>query len=374
MEIRNRIAEVEVDGITESWDDTGLVDDVCEKMRMGGDNGDETLSDTSRALAALDGRDETNMQDLYKAVKLCLQHRRTEPPEHQPQEGEADMDPDSDADEIPNGQEDEEFGIGERFEVKAYTPEPAFKSDRRDRRNGSIPDDGTGHAIGYMIPHDCIRSLSLSATVPEATSEQPCREHEIFTLTIKADDLSENNRTRSMWTDIVFVADGSDSIAARQSMTAVKEAILSLLNDVYPRWDRVGMAVFSEGSAEERLPMTRSVLNAFRRLRDMPAGGKAPLFRGLMKGIEMLEQSHDPSTASMMVVLTDGRVGSKRDRIREIGEMLDSKNIRTIVIDTETDSLRFGKTIVLASMLGADYIKLEELSGRNIRSALDSIL
>ena len=411
--IRDKVSRADVSKVTVASDYPGFISEICGEMHVEGHRGDIAVLNTACALAALDSRSSAGMRDLSKAVKLCLQHRRRDPPENQPeppqpQESEEDQndDPpqneeedrqdgenesnsseprsaeensDADEDEKPESQEDKVFDIGKQFEVRDYIPEPVSKKikSRTGRRNESISDDGTGHTVGYMIPRERIKSLALSASIIAAAPKQPFRKHEDLAVVLKVDDLRENVRMRRRSTDIVFVVDGSGSMGAHQRMIAVKGAVLSLLNDAYRRRDRVGMAVFRGQSAEEYLPMTRSVLTAYRRLKEMPTGGKTPLTKGLTKGIEMLRQSRDQSTEPVMVVLTDGRGNSKEDsedNIRKIAGILSSEGIRTIVIDTETGLLRFDRTIVLASMLDADYIKLEELSGRNLRSSLDSLL
>ncbi len=400
--IRRRISGADVSRVSLPSGFPGFISEIAREMNVEGHRGDIAVMNTACALAAVDGRDSTSMKDLSVAVRLCLQHRRRESPPIQPeprqqeeqkeqeqQNTEEDrqddaqspepVDKDSDSDDGTESTEEKVFDIGEEFDVRDYIPDPVSRKTRgkSGRRNEILSDDGTGHTVGYMIPRERIRSLALSASIIASAPKQPFREHDKLAVVLRKEDLRENVRMKRGSTDIVFVVDGSGSMGAHQRMIAVKGAVLSLLNDAYRRRDRIGMAVFRGQTAEEYLPMTRSVLTAYRRLEEMPTGGRTPLTKGLLKGIEMLERSRDASTEPVLVLLTDGRRNTKEDTeesIRRIAGILSSKGIRTIVIDTETGLIRFGKTIVLASVLNADYIKLEELSGRSIRGTLDMMI
>ncbi len=388
----------------------GYIADICRETNIEGHRGDVAMLNATCALAALDGRDALSMEDLSKAARLCLRHRRRNPletrqepqersePQEEKDQKEAEDAPEeereaeerqspeteddgkeSERPEDQKPQEDEVFAVGEEFDVKDYVPEPVSRNPkgRGGRRDYSVSEDGTGHTVGYVIPRERIKSLALSASIIAAAPKQPFREHDRLAVVLKGEDLRENVKMRRKSTDIVFVVDGSGSMGAKQRMTAVKGAVLSLLNDAYRRRDRVGMAVFRGDSAEEYLPMTRSVLAAYRRLEEMPTGGRTPLFKGLSKGIEMLDRSHGQTAEPVMVVLTDGRGNSKDDgpeSLRKAAEAIGSRRIRTIVVDTETGLLRFGKAIELAMLLEADYVALDELSGRGIRRSLDMVL
>ena len=58
---------------------------------------------------------------------------------------------------------------------------------------------------------------------------------------------------------MLFAVDASGSMAARQRMSAVKAAVLSLLLDAYQRRDKVGVVSFRGDGAQLLLPPTSSV-------------------------------------------------------------------------------------------------------------------
>ncbi len=108
---------------------------------------------------------------------------------------------------------------------------------------------------------------------------------------------------------MLFVVDASGSMAARQRMSAVKGAVLSLLLDAYQRRDKVGLVTFRGSAAEVALPPTSSVDAAAARLESLPTGGRTPLAAGLLKAHEVLrvERLRDPARRALLVVVTDGR-------------------------------------------------------------------
>ena len=80
---------------------------------------------------------------------------------------------------------------------------------------------------------------------------------------------------------VIFVVDASGSMAARDRMSAVSGATLSLLRDAYQRRDKVAVITFRQQDAQLLLPPTSSVHIAGRRLARFDTGGKTPLAQGL---------------------------------------------------------------------------------------------
>ena len=109
---------------------------------------------------------------------------------------------------------------------------------------------------------------------------------------------------------VLFVVDASGSMAARQRMSAVKGAVLSLLLDAYQRRDKVGLITFRGDGADLALPPTARSRSAARRLADLPHGGRTPLAAGLLQRPPRRCGSSGCATragAPLLVVVTDGR-------------------------------------------------------------------
>ena len=98
---------------------------------------------------------------------------------------------------------------------------------------------------------------------------------------VEPDDLRRAIREGREANLVIFVVDASGSMAARDRMSAVSGATLSLLRDAYQRRDKVAVITFRGAGAEILLPPTSSVHIASRRLARFDTGGKTPLAQGL---------------------------------------------------------------------------------------------
>ena len=207
-------------------------------------------------------------------------------------------------------------------------------------------------------------------------------------------DVREKVRETKTGALIIFVVDASGSMGAQRRMVAVKGAILSLLLDAYQRRDRVGMISFRGTRAEVLLPPTGSVDLAQAHLREMPTGGRTPLSRGLHLALEVveIERMKDKQVLPLLVLLTDGRANFRsgltagdpdvagqaasgeedtpRAEAKAIAELVQQRQIPSLVIDTELDFIKLGLARPIAEAMGAHYIKLDELHGDTLAQAV----
>ncbi|MDP9430435.1 MAG: VWA domain-containing protein, partial [Actinomycetota bacterium] len=173
---------------------------------------------------------------------------------------------------------------------------------------------------------------------------------------------------------VLFVVDASGSMAARQRMTAVKGAVLSLLLDAYQRRDKVGLVTFRGSGAELALPPTSSVDVAAARLRQLPTGGRTPLAAALARATEVLrlERIRDPRRRPLLVLVTDGRHTSGPDPTAA-ASVLARTGIASVVVDCESGPVRLGLAGALGTALGAQTLRLEELAAESLAATVRSV-
>ncbi|WP_329387090.1 putative cobaltochelatase [Streptomyces sp. NBC_01351] len=424
---------------------------TCAGFEVDGMRADIVMARTATALAAWAGRTEVRKEDVRQAALLALPHRRRRNPFDAPGLDEDKLDeildrfpdeePENEPEPDPEGPEgpDDNGGGGvppqgggpegggpaettESTEAPSEAPEQQPDAPQPSAQGGggaapeqaavrasepfrtkmlSVPGLGEGAAgrrsrartahgrtTGAQRPRGQLTKLHLAATVHAAAPHQKARGRAGRGLVIRKDDLRQATREGREGNLVLFVVDASGSMAARQRMSAVKGAVLSLLLDAYQRRDKVGLITFRGSGAELALPPTSSVDAAAARLEQLPTGGRTPLATGLLKAHEVLriERLRDPSRRPLLVVVTDGRAtsagalgGDPRELSGRSARLLAAEGIASVVVDCESGPVRLGLAGVLAADLGApavtlDGLRADSLAGlvKNVRTAVTS--
>jgi len=388
---------------------------VCAAFEVDGLRADIVMARTAVALAAWDGRTEVLEEDVRKAAQLALPHRRRRNPFDAPGLDEEQLD--RTLDEHSEGPEDEGPGDGpdgggpdgggapepsgdapdgsaaseepgetvppQGAPSKANAPVAAAGEPYRTRlfkvpgtgkgaqgRRSPAETDG-GHTIRSRRPQGHLSRLHLSATLQAAAPHQVARGRDSRALVLHRDDFREQVRQGRESNLVLFVVDASGSMAARQRMTAVKGAVMSLLMDAYQRRDKIGMITFRGASAELALPPTSSVEVGAARLEQLPTGGRTPLAAGLLRAHEVLrvERMRDPHRRPLLVVVTDGRATGGRDALAQAGQaagLLAGQGLASVVLDCEAGPVRLGLARTLAAQLGGPAVTLDELRAEGV--------
>ncbi|SHL78432.1 putative cobaltochelatase [Actinacidiphila paucisporea] len=220
--------------------------------------------------------------------------------------------------------------------------------------------------------------LHLAATVRAAAPYQRARGRSGPGLVLRRDDLRSAVREGREGNLVLFVVDASGSMAARQRMSAVKGAVLSLLLDAYQRRDKVGLVTFRGTGAELALPPTSSVDAGAARLETLPTGGRTPLAAGLLKAHEVLriERLRDPSRRPLLVVVTDGRATGGPEPVAlgaRAARLLAASGTAAVVVDCESGPVRLGLAGALAADLAGVAVTLGELRADTVSALVKDI-
>ncbi|MGV9790266.1 putative cobaltochelatase [Streptomyces sp. NPDC003435] len=382
---------------------------TCAAFEVDGMRADIVMARTATALAAWDGRSDVLAEDVRQAALLALPHRRRRNPFDAPgldedkldqtleESAGDDDDPDPDGpgggggqpspspEEGPQGGDagaQPEAGEGgepqpsaggageqaparaaEPFRTKALTV-PGVGAGAAGRRSRARTE--RGRTTGALRPRGALTKLHLAATVRAAAPHQRARGRSGPGLVLRRDDLRQAAREGREGNLVLFVVDASGSMAARQRMSAVKGAVLSLLLDAYQRRDKVGLVTFRGTAAEVALPPTSSVDAAAARLESLPTGGRTPLAAGLLKAHDVLrvERLRDPSRRALLVVVTDGRATGGPEPVALAGRaarLFGAESVASVVVDCESGPVRLGLAGRLAEELGGTAVTLDEL-------------
>ncbi|MFJ8488473.1 putative cobaltochelatase [Streptomyces sp. NPDC094038] len=397
---------------------------TCAAFEVDGMRADIVMARTATALAAWAGRTEVLAEDVRQAALLALPHRRRRNPFDAPGldedkldqtleefsgEDRSEDDPDPDGpgggggqprpDEGPQGDGDtsgaarpeagegdgvpQQAGGGEQAPVRAAEPfrtkvlsVPGIGEGAAGRRSRARTEHG--RTTGARRPRGALTKLHLAATVQAAAPHQRARGRSGPGLVLRRDDLRQATREGREGNLVLFVVDASGSMAARQRMSAVKGAVLSLLLDAYQRRDKVGLVTFRGSAADVALPPTSSVDAAAARLESLPTGGRTPLAAGLLKAHDVLrvERLRDPARRALVVLVTDGRATGGPEPVALAGRaarLFAADGVASVVVDCESGPVRLGLAGQLAGELGGTAVTLDELRADSIAGLVKDV-
>ncbi|MFF7471289.1 putative cobaltochelatase [Streptomyces sp. NPDC008092] len=394
---------------------------TCAAFEVDGMRADIVMARTATALAAWAGRTEVLAEDVRRAALLALPHRRRRNPFDAPGldedkldqtleefSGEGDDDPGpegpgggggqpapddggpqgGDAGARPEAGEDGEpqtsgGASGEQAPARASEPfrtkalsVPGIGEGAAGRRSRARTEHG--RTTGARRPRGALTKLHLAATVQAAAPHQRARGRSGPGLVVRRDDLRQATREGREGNLVLFVVDASGSMAARQRMSAVKGAVLSLLLDAYQRRDKVGLVTFRGSAADVALPPTSSVDAAAARLESLPTGGRTPLAAGLLKAHDVLrvERLRDPARRALVVVVTDGRATGGPEPVALAGRaarLFAAEGVASVVVDCESGPVRLGLAGQLAGELGGTAVTLDELRADSIAGLVKDV-
>jgi magnesium chelatase subunit D len=264
---------------------------------------------------------------------------------------------------------------GEPFRARTLTV-PGVGAGAAGRRSRARTDQG--RTTGSRRPRGPLGALHLAATIRAAAPYQRARGRSGPGLVLRGGDLRAAVREGREGNLVLFAVDASGSMAARQRMSAVKGAVLSLLMDAYQRRDKVGLVTFRGSGAELALPPTSSVEAGAARLERLPTGGRTPLAEGLLKAREVLrvERLRDPARRALLVVVTDGRATGGPEpvvRAARAARLLAASGTAAVVVDCESGPVRLGLAGELAAGLGGVAVTLEELRADTVSALVRDV-
>lgn len=378
---------------------------LCAAFDVDGMRADLVVARTAVAHAAWRGCDRVGPEDIRVAAELALPHRRRRDPFDEPglDPGTLDevlghddddppwSDPDPDPDPPGGGQSDPlEHGMSQgdsSYSAPATgtrpsaPPAPVFRT-----RALRVPGVGAG------APGRRSRARNrVGAVVGSAADDAGDGLHVFATLLATAGRAAGPGRLRPRAGDVrrairegregnlvIFVVDASGSMAARDRMSAVSGAALSLLRDAYQRRDQVAVIAFRGADAQILLPPTSSAHIAGRRLVSFDTGGRTPLAAGLLAARDLIarQRVRDPARRPLVVLLTDGRATGGPDplgRTAAAAAALRAEGASAVVVDCETSYVRLGLAGELAGRLDAVLLRLEQLRADGLHRAVRDV-
>ena len=396
-----------------SNDKLGLITHIANAMGVDGHRADIVMYKTARTIAALEGRREVSLDDVRRAAELALPHRRRRdpftPPGLDPDEleraiqafqarpatatesvgdgtdgaaGAADSAQSSGpAENGPPGATSESDRTLASDQATAAPPvnapeRIAFQKPRTGRRTSAEVKGRRGHSVrSRPMDRDDPPDIAVIDTVRAAAARRP----QAGTPRIGTQDLRVHRRMRKVGNLMLFVVDGSGSMAAQRRMQLTKSAVLSLLADAYKRRDRVGVITFRKTEAYETVPPTSSLDVAHARMHELPTGGRTPLAHGLelARRVVERERARDAELRPIVILLTDGvaNVGlvAGSDPITDAlrsASAIARERVPALVVDADRRHNRSSSLVELARQMAAAHVRLDALAAGQLTSLI----
>jgi magnesium chelatase subunit D len=405
-----------------SKDQVRQISQIAMRLGVEGNRADVFALKAARASAALAGRDAVTEDDLVAAIQLVLAPRATTLPSpsegteeqnesSQTQNSEEDNHPEADdgsRDSIPGAIEDmiihaiearvpkdllspaqrtvRPSRTGKRFKASTSIRGRCVRSAINRTRDARIAIDATLRAAA---PFQLFRRVQSELTRKQSSDSETPKEAATATQTrrvkIEPSDLRFKEFKHRSGILFIFAVDASGSMALNR-MAQAKGALTRLLQQAYLHRDKVALISFRGASSEVLLAPTRSVELAKRLVDALPVGGGTPLSAGVVKAIELARLARLRGTSrAMLVLFTDGRANvglgdghpsrtksTIGQELRQLGALLGSEEIRSVVVDTKSRFVTSGEGDALARMLGARYFYLPRADAGAVYDAITS--
>jgi magnesium chelatase subunit D len=228
----------------------------------------------------------------------------------------------------------------------------------RQRIVGAAPFESAGTlAVGQTLVSAAVRGARVAAQG----------------VALRAEDLKSHERRGAGSSHVLFLVDASGSMGTNRRLELAKGAALGLLKSSYQRRDEVALMSFRSDGTDLLLPFTRDVPKVERALSDVATGGRTPLARALRDATDLL-QTRAPS---LLVLFTDGRAnvglggGDPWDETLAAAKPLRSACAGALVIDCERGPILLGRALILAEVLGAEYLALGDLDATALTIRID---
>jgi magnesium chelatase subunit D len=335
---------------------------LCASVGAEGLRADLVICRAAAALAGLEGRDTTTVEDVRRVAPLALAHRRRRQPFDDP--GMAQEEIDQALDEAAAGEEPAEDRVAEPGDAPdriTRLEAPRTTANAGGRR--SMVEGSRGRLVGDRLPAGPLGGVAIGATIRAAAASG-------HGAPVAATEVREAVREQRAGNLVILAVDASGSMGADTRMEAAKAAILGLLLDAYQRRDRVALVTFRGDGADVVLRPTGSVEVARARLSDLPTGGRTPLAAGIHTALTLAQH---PADRPLLVLVSDGRATAGPDgqdplvAAKEAAAEVRRRKVPAVVVDAEDGHARLGLAAELAQAMGARYLTLAQLTAASVR-------
>ena len=163
---------------------------------------------------------------------------------------------------------------------------------------------------------------------------------------------------------IYLVVDTSGSMGQRQRLQGAEKLLSQLVQMMYVKRQYVSLITFQKEGAQCVVPLTQRIETIPKALETARIGGRTPFVKGIEEAVKQIgnDMSQMGHVQAKVVIITDGKVTSQAlQGLEQVGDWLISQRIQTIVIDTDASFVRMNRGKEIAHMLGAEYVRIQDI-------------
>ncbi len=163
---------------------------------------------------------------------------------------------------------------------------------------------------------------------------------------------------------IYLVVDTSGSMGQRTRLKGTEKLLSQVIQMMYVKRQYVSLITFQKQGAQCVVPLTRRIETIPKALEAARIGGRTPFVKGIEEAVKQIsvDMSQMGQVQAKVVIITDGKVTSQAlQGLDEIGRWLTNQRIQTTVIDTDTSFVRMNRGKEIARMLGAEYVRVQDI-------------
>ena len=163
---------------------------------------------------------------------------------------------------------------------------------------------------------------------------------------------------------IYLVVDTSGSMGQRQRLQGAEKLLSQLVQMMYVKRQYVSLITFQKHGAQCVVPLTQRIETIPKALGEARIGGRTPFVKGIEEAVKQIgnDMSQMGHVQAKVVIITDGKVTSQAlQGLDDIGRWLANQGIQTTVIDTDTSFVRMNRGKEIAHMLGAEYVRVQDI-------------
>ena len=163
---------------------------------------------------------------------------------------------------------------------------------------------------------------------------------------------------------IYLVVDTSGSMGQRTRLKGTEKLLSQVIQMMYVKRQYVSLITFQKQGAQCVVPLTRRIETIPKALEAARIGGRTPFVKGIEEAVKQIsvDMSQMGQVQAKVVIITDGKVTSQAlQGLDEIGRWLTNQRIQTTVIDTDTSFVRMNRGKEIAHMLGAEYVRIQDI-------------